>query len=225
MPLAGEYDVDDEGVPAERVLLVDKGVLKDFLRSRQPVRNYNASNGHGRLPGGFGSAAAAFGNLFVQAKQTVPEGELKTRLIERVKASGLKYGYLIRRIDFPSTANLEELQSMAQQMQKSGFVRTLNAPILAYRVYPDGREELVRGLRFREFSAKDLRDISAAADHPYVFNYVNNGSALNLADSGSDATTSTVICPSLLLESVDLARAEGDAGKLPLVPSPPLATH
>lgn len=220
--LAGQYDVDDEGVPAERVVLVDKGVLKNFLLSRQPVRTYNASNGHGRLPGGFGSAAAAFGNLFVQASQNIPEAQLKNRLLERVKASGLKYGYIIRRIDFPSTANFEELQSMAQQMQKSGFVRSLNAPILAYRVYPDGREELVRGLRFREFSAKDLRDIAAASDKPYVLNYVNNGSALNLTDSGSDATTSSVICPSLLLESVDLARAEGDAGKLPLVPSPPL---
>lgn len=225
VPLAGQYDVDDEGVPAQRVTIVDKGVLRGFLLSRQPVRTFNASNGHGRLPGGFGNAAAAFGNLFVEASQSIPEEQLKARLIERVKASGLKYGYIIRRIDFPSTANLEELQAMAQQMQKSGFVRTLSTPILAFRVYPDGREELVRGLRFSEFSAKDLRDIAAASDKPYVFNYVNNGSSLNLADSGLDATSSSVVCPSLLLESVDLARAEGDAGKLPLVPSPAVASR
>ena len=221
--LAGQYDVDDEGVPGERVTLVEKGVLKNFLLSRQPVRTFNASNGHGRLPGGYGSEAATLSNLFVQTGESVSEAQLKAKLVKRVKTSGLKYGFLIRRIDFPSTANLEELQSMAQQMQKSGFVRTLNSPILAYRVYPDGREELVRGMRFGEFSAKDLRDISAASNRPYVLNYVNNGSSLNRADSGSDATTSSVICPSLLFESIDLTRAEGEAGKLPLVPSPEIS--
>ncbi len=63
----GHYDVDDEGVPAERVAIVEKGVLKHFLLSRQPARTFNASNGHGRLPGAFGSEAAVIGNLFVQS--------------------------------------------------------------------------------------------------------------------------------------------------------------
>ena len=56
--LAGSYKIDDEGVPAERVVLVEKGVLKAYLASRQPVRTVTASNGHGRLPGAFGSEEA-----------------------------------------------------------------------------------------------------------------------------------------------------------------------
>ncbi|HEX4750908.1 MAG TPA: metallopeptidase TldD-related protein [Bryobacteraceae bacterium] len=221
-PLAGHYEVDDEGVAAERVVLVDKGTLKSFLFSRQPVRKFNSSNGHGRLPGSYGSEAAAIGNLFINADETVPEAKMKAKLMEAVKTAGLKYGILIRKMDFPSTANFGELQSMARDLQKNGYARTLNAPLLAYRVFPDGREELVRGLHFKEFSAKDLRDIRAASDRPYVLNYVNNGSSFDLIDISSDATTSSVICPSLLLESVDLGRIEEQSEKLPLVPAPAL---
>jgi len=221
-PLAGHYQVDDEGVPAERVLLVDKGALKGFLASREPVREYSASNGHGRLPGNYGSEAAVIGNLFVHADQTVSESQMKSKLIAMVKAAGLKYGLVIRRLDFPSTASLEELTSMARQLQKSGYARTLNSPSLAYRVYPDGREELVRGLRFRDFSAKDLRDVAMASDRPFVLNYINNGSSFNHLDSGGDATSSSVICPSLLFDSLDLARSENEPGKLPIVAPPSL---
>lgn len=220
--LAGAYKVDDEGVPAERVVLVEKGTLKAFLASREPVRFINSSNGHGRLPGPFGSEQAVPGNLFVEAHDTAKEKEMKAKLLEKVKTAGLKYGILIRRLDFPSVAPGEELRSMALQLQKGGYSRTLNSPLLAYRVYPDGREELVRGLRFKDFSAKDLRDISLASDRPYVFNYVNNGSSFNHSDAASSATTTTVICPSLLLDSLDMVKAENEPGKLPIVPAPAL---
>jgi hypothetical protein len=222
--LAGQYRVDDEGVPVERLVLVNKGVLERFLLSRQPVRKFSGSNGHGRLPGRFGSEDAVIGNLFAEAQGGVPEDQLRQRLIEKVNSAGLKYGLIVRRLDFPSTSNFQELQSFARQMQKSGFSRTLNAPLLAYKVYPDGREELVRGLRFGEFSAKDLRDITAVSSRRYVLNYVNNGSSLNLADAGGDATSSSVIAPSMLFDSVDLAPAESEAGRLPTVPPPSLVS-
>jgi len=202
--------------------LVDKGVFKSFLLSRQPIRKFNVSNGRGRLPGAFGAQQAAFGNLFVKAEQTSSEAALKSKLLEKVKSSGLQYGLIIRKLDFPSTAALEDLQAIGRQQQKGGFSRTLSAPLLAYRMYLDGHEELIRGLRFKEFSAKDLRDLESAGDHPYVFNYVNNGSSFNWTELGSDATTSSVVCPSLLFDNIELARAEGEAGKLPLVPPPAL---
>jgi hypothetical protein len=220
--LAGAYKVDDEGVAAERVVLVEKGVLKAFLASREPVKTITVSNGHGRLPGAWGTEMAVPGNLFIEASETTKESEMKAKLLEKAKAAGLKYGILIRRLDFPSSANGEELQSMGRQLQKGGYSRTLNSPLLAYRVYLDGREELVRGLRFKDFSAKDLRDIALASDQPYVFNYVNNGSGFNHTDAAPSVTTTAVIAPSLLLDSVDLARAENEPGKLPIVAAPAL---
>jgi TldD protein len=221
--LAGHYTVDDEGVPAQKVELIDRGTFKGFLMSRLPVRTFNDSNGHGRLEGPFGAEQPAIGNLFIQAAQPVTEIQLKAKLLEKVKAAGLKYGLLIRRMDFPSTSTLGDLQSLARQAQNSGYARTLNAPLLAYRVSLDGREELVRGLRFREFSAKDLRDVAAASDQPYVLNYLNNGSSVNIADLTTSAVTSSVICPSLLFDSIELARAQNEAGAAPVVPAHALA--
>ena len=223
--LAGHYQADDEGVMAQRVELVEKGTLKGFLFSRLPVRKFSGSNGHGRLPGPFGSAEAVLGNVFVQSANPVSEAQLRAQLLEKVKSAGLKYGLIVRRLDFPSTATLGDIQGMARQMEKNGFARTLNQPLMAYRVYPDGREELVRGLRFREFSAKDLRDLASASDRSYVFNYINNGSSLNIADLRTDATTSSIICPSLLFDSVDLSPAESEAGAPPIVPPPSLIAN
>jgi hypothetical protein len=223
-PLVGHYEVDDEGVPAQRVTIVDKGVLKGFLMSREPVRNWNGSNGHGRLPGPFETEEAVIGNLFVHASETVPESQMKQRLIDKVKTAGLQYGLLVRKLDFPSTSTAEELQELGKQAEKSGYMRTITPPLLVYRVYKDGREELVRGVRFGEFSAKDLRDLAAASDRPYVLNYINRGTSFNFADVGSSATMSSVICPSLLFDSVDTERAEDQVVKSPLVPPPALSS-
>jgi hypothetical protein len=221
--LTGFYEIDDEGVKPRSVTLVEKGTLKSFLLSRQPVKEYNASNGHGRLPGKYGAELPVIGNLFIRVEQPTPESGMKTRLLQQVKAAGLKYGILVRRLDFPSTASSEELQGMVREMRNSGYARTLTPPLLAYRVYPDGREELVRGVRFKEFSAKNLRDLIAASDRNYVLNYVNRGNGFNLADFGSDATTSSVICPSLLMDSVEFDRVQDEVRKPPVVPPPPLS--
>src|SRR5437762_410775 len=47
--LLGYYQFDDEGVPAERVTLVDHGVLKSFEMSRSPLVGFQHSNGQGRV--------------------------------------------------------------------------------------------------------------------------------------------------------------------------------
>lgn len=223
--LAGFYEVDDEGVSAAKVTLVENGVLKGFLMSRQPMRNFTASNGHGRLPGPYGGEMAVIGNLFVHASQKTPQSEMKAKLIERVQKSGLKYGVRIQSLDFPSTADVQDLEDIVREMQKKGYARTITAPLLAYKVYPDGHEELVRGARFHEFSAKNLRDLELASDTPYVLNYVNNGASFNIQGSASDATTSSVICPALLIEDVELGHAESESTKPPLVPPPSLVAQ
>lgn len=223
-PLAGAYHADDEGVPGTKVALVEKGVLRNFLLTRQPVGQFTTSNGHGRLPGLYGAQLPVLGNLFVEASQTVPESQMKTKLLEKVKQAGLSYGILVRRLDFPLAGNIRELQGMVHEMQSVGYARTVSPPLLAYRVYPGGREELVRGALFGEFSAKNLRDLALASAQPYVLNFVNNGTALGVPGP-TDATTSSVISPSLLFDGVELARAQSEQSKPPLVPAPALVSQ
>lgn len=222
-PLLGAYQVDVEGVAAKPVHLVDNGTLKSFYVTRTPVQTFSGSDGHGRIHGPFGEAYPLFGNLFFQAAVTVPNDRMKTKLIDLVKANGLKYGMLIRRMDFPSTASRLDMEEILKQAAAGGNSRIISPPILAYRVYPDGREELVRGVRFKDFSAKDLRNIVAASDAPYILNYLNNGVRFAWADAGSEVSMSTVVAPALLLESVDLGRSQDDLTKPPIAPAPPLS--
>ena len=73
-PLFGSYDVDREGVLAKPLSLVEKGVLKNYLLTRQPVQGFEGSNGRARMPGAYGASTAAFSNLFVSSSETAPPG-------------------------------------------------------------------------------------------------------------------------------------------------------
>ena len=145
--LGGSYKVDDEGVPAASVTVVDKGTLVNYLIGRVPIRDFPVSNGHGRASGS-GNTAPAPGNLFFRASKTSTREELKKQLLDECRNRGLKYGY---------------------------FVDTLGprlSPRMLYRLWTDdGREELVRGAVFSELDIRALRsDLVAAGDDPLVSN-------------------------------------------------------
>jgi TldD protein len=145
--LGGSYKVDGEGVPVRPVTVVDNGKLVNFLVGRQPIRDFPASNGHGRA-GGNGTIAPAAGNLFIRAAKTNSRAELKKQMLDLCRNRGLKYGY---------------------------YVDTLGprlSPRILYRVWADdGREEIVRGAVFDELDTRALRsDLVAAGNDPFVSN-------------------------------------------------------
>jgi len=220
-PLFGSYDVDREGVAAKPLRLVEKGILKSYLLTRQPVRGFEGSNGRARQPGAYGANAAGFGNLFVSSSETLPAGELKKKLIELSKTRGKPYGIVIRKMDFPSSATLDEVRRLLSGGDNSG--RPVSLPILVYKAYPDGREELVRGLRFRNFSARSLRDILAAGDDSNVFEFMDSAAPFALIGAASYASEASVVAPSVLIDDLDLRPLEGDYPKPPVVPPPSLA--
>ena len=98
----------------------------------------------------------------------------------------------------------------------------MSPPLLAYRLYPDGREVLVRGLRFHAFSSRLLRDITAASDDAYVLNFVNNGLPFALIGAGGYVAPSTVVAPAVLFDEIELERPQEERSKPPLVPAPPI---
>ena len=137
--LMGNYEVDDEGVRASRVSLVEKGQLVSYLLSREPIRDFPTSNGHGRASV-TGPPTSSLGNLIVQSSEGLTKDELKKKLIEVCTQHNLPYGY---------------------------YVETLGprlTPRLLYRVSTkDGHEELVRGAVFGDLDTRSLRNDIVAA--------------------------------------------------------------
>jgi TldD protein len=221
--LLGHYPFDVEGVAPKRVSVVEKGTLKAFLTTRQPVKNSSGSTGHARLSGSYGVRAAAASNLFINASQAKPAAELKAQLIEMIKQSGKPYGMIVRKLDYPASASLRQLQAMMQGiMQSGGTSRPVSPPALIYRVYPDGREELVRGMRFRSLNTRVLRDILAASNESYAFDYMNTGAPFAISGAGGYLAPTTVISPALLFEEIELDKSQDELSRPPLVPPPPL---
>ncbi len=200
--LLGHYLYDVEGVAPQPVTLVEKGVLKTFLLTRTPVfKDFPGSNGHARFTGSFGDQAPGFGNLFIRASQTAPEAGLKQKLMDMCKERNKPYGILIRKLDSPGSA---------------AGAHAVASPLLAYRVYPDGREELVRSLQFHGVSTRSFKDIVSASDENYVLDLIDTN------PRGTFITTASVIAPAVLFEELELAPIEEETPKPPIVPPPAL---
>jgi hypothetical protein len=216
----GHEEVDDEGVAEKPLSLVEKGVLKDFLRTRQPVRGYDESNGRARLSGSYGAEIPIPTNLLITAREKNSISDLKKKLIDLIQQRGLPYGMIVRKMDFPSSASIEEARKILSAGSSSGSSHPVSIPLYAYRLYPDGREELVRGERFKGVNARSLKDILAAGDDSVTFNYLDNGAPFALLGYGNGDAEVTVVAPSVLIDDVELSKVDDEMPKLPIVPAP-----
>jgi hypothetical protein len=219
-PLFGTYEVDREGVVPKPLTLVEKGILRNFLLTRQPVRGFGNSNGRAMLPGAFGANTAGITNMFVKSAETAPVPELKKKLIEMCRNRGKEYGVLVRKLDFPTSASFQELRQMMSHGAQSGGMPRVSLPVLAYRVYPDGREELIRGVRFGGLNARSLKDITAAGDDESVFEFLDNPAPFAVMGAGGYSSEACVVAPSLLIDDLELHKMDDELPKLPIVPAP-----
>ncbi|MCX6611073.1 MAG: metallopeptidase TldD-related protein [Acidobacteria bacterium] len=216
--LMGHYPVDLEGAKPQPIVLVEKGSFKNYLSTRIPTRDSKSTNGHARLPGSFGGYVAYSSNLFVKSEETIPAADMKKKLLEIVQQRNKPYGLLVRKLDYPSTASFEELRGALSGASS----RPAPLPLLVYRVYPDGREELVRGLRFRSLNVRALKDITLAGNDEAHFDYLANGAPFAVVGGGNYVFGCTTVAPSILFDDLELERPQVELPKLPVVPPPPL---
>ena len=159
--LAGWYQYDNEGQPAERADVIQNGILKTFLMSRAPVKDFGQSNGHGRGQPGL-MPTGRQGNLIVTSTKTVPDSEMRQKLIDEVKKEGKPYGLYFDDIEGGFTLTMRNLPQAFQVL-----------PVMVYRVYPDGRpDELVRGVDIVGTPLAALTHITITGDKQDVFNGV-----------------------------------------------------
>ncbi len=182
--LVGHYKFDDEGTPAADARLIENGKLTGFLTGRVPVSKRHRSNGHARSRR-HERSMSRMGVTILEATNGLDQATLREQLIDQVKQQGLPYG--IRIID----ATGGETATDSYDFQ--AFLGEVN---LASRIYPDGREELIRGINFIGTPLNAVHGIIAAGDQPVL----DNG----WCGAESGFVPVSTISPSLLVRHLEL---------------------
>jgi TldD protein len=199
--LAGAYDFDNEGSPSQHVDVIQNGVLKNFLMSRMPIKNFSQSNGHGRNQPGL-MPTGRQGNLIVTSSQTVPEAQMRQKLIDETKKQGKPYGLYFDDIQGGFTLTTRALPQAFQVL-----------PVIVYKVYADGRpDELVRGVDIVGTPLAALTRILTTGDQQHVFNGVCG------AESGQVPVAA--VAPAMLFSEMEVQKRAHEHERPPLLPPP-----
>ena len=195
--LFGTYRTDDQGVPAQRVNLIENGILRNLLMSRRPRKEFVQSNGHARAAS-LGAPQARVSNLFVRARDGKSNGDLTQSFLKSC-----------RELELPFCI---KITALLPDPSPNGAL--LSSPLLAYKVFPsDGHEELVRGVQMGEVTLRMLRDITAAGSDNFTYNTVLSG------DYWRGGLPVSISTPSLVVEEMEMKKGTATQEK------PALLTH
>jgi TldD protein len=199
--LAGSFEYDDEGMPAQRVVAVQDGVLKNFLMSRIPIAGFSHTNGHGRAQEGL-MPTGRQGNLIVTSTKTVSNSELRKKFIEEIKKQGKPYGLYFEDIEGGFTLTQRALPQAFEVI-----------PVMVWRVYADGRpDELVRGVDIVGTPLLSLNNVVLTGDKLQVFNGICG------AESGQVPVSASA--PAMLFSEIEVQRRATSADRPPILPPP-----
>ena len=232
--LIGGYKIDDEGVAAQKVEVIKDGTLKTLLTSRTPSAKGQTSNGHARRTADGGAFHGSATNLFVSGKGAMPRKALEQRLVSAAQQEGLKYGIVIRRFDDAAITSAPEFSRRELVSMIKSTDQALPPPtILAYKVYPNGKEELVRGVQLAEVPIRAWKDVLGVSKEMTVYNFLaatelqlqlklTGGTEDGFVPSGG--IESSVVTPDLLLKEIDLGGSSVGERPMPVVTKPAAAT-
>ena len=199
--LEGHYLFDDEGTAAQRVTVVEKGVLKNFLMSRSPIKGFPVSNGHGRRQFG-DDVVSRQGNLQIHSEKTVPYDSLRQMLISECRKQGKPYGLVF-----------DDISGGFTMTRRQGPQAFKVKPLLVYRVYADGRpDEVVRGVDIVGTPLTSFSKIMMTADDDAVFN--------GTCGAESGMVPVSAISPSILVSEIEVEKKEKEQEKPPILPPP-----
>src|ERR1017187_209887 len=193
--LAGQSKMDEDGMLSREVRVIENGILKTLLMSRDPVRGFDHSTGSRH------AGQAAPSNVIVTSSAGLSAADLRAKFIDLIKQRNRPFGIVVRRL------------------------RTANNVVLAYKVFPDGHEELVRGLQFVGMNPAAFKDIVAASKEPNFltmqYRPAQNGLGMMVMsfESEENATPVSLVVPSLLFEDATMRKLRVAS------PNPPVAGH
>ncbi len=199
--LMGMYPFDDQGVPGQRVVLIENGVLKNFLMSRTPVNGFDKSNGHGRSS--YGRAPMArMSNTIIESDNQYSKQELKKLLLEEVKKQNKPFGLIIKKMRGGET-----------NTSSYNFQAFRATPIVIYKVDPDtGEETPVRDIEIVGTPLVSVNKIVATGDDYGIFN--------GFCGAESGYVPVSTVAPSILVSEMEFQRTSSKKEKHPLLPPP-----
>ena len=199
--LNGRYDFDEQGVPAQRTVLIRDGRLEQYLLSRRPVKPFDRSNGHGRAAGAR-APIARMSNLVITSRRRVPEDELKRMLMAEARRQGKPYGLVVRDIVGGNTNTLS-----------LGYQAFKGSPRLVYRVdAATGKEELVRGVELVGTPLASVNKVLATGEVSRAFN--------GYCGAESGYVPVSTVAPAALVAELELQRVPRARDRSPILPAP-----
>jgi len=198
--LVGSYAFDNQGVKGQRVAVVEHGVFKSFLMSRTPIEGFPKSNGHGRAQAGY-IPVARQSNLIVQVSEPASKADLKKMLLEEMAKQHKPFGLYFDDIQGGFTLTGRTIPNAFNVL-----------PVMVYKVYPDGREELVRGVDLIGTPLTAFSRIVAGGDAPEVFN--------GICGAESGGVPVATVAPSIFISQIEVQKKQRSQERLPILPAP-----
>jgi hypothetical protein len=206
--------VDEDGVATHPTTLIDHGNLKTLLSSRVPVAGVEHSSGN-RLSGG-----TLPSHVIMSADSGLPADELRRKLLALAAAQGHDYAIVVRQLTNATTASQMDQQAFAMMMSGMGGNGPPLRALAAYKVYPDGHEELVRGMDIAGLNVGNFKDVVAVSKARTLYRTVYLSRA-NILSGGGGSGSVTYVTPSLLFSSVSVRKPRDSQPRPPVVPPPP----
>lgn len=199
--LLGYYKYDDQGVKGRKVTLVDRGILKNFLLSRTPVKGFSESNGHGRASIGK-PPMARMSNLIVKSDKEYSKQKLKELLIEEAKKHNKDFGLIIKKM----TGGETNTSSYDFQAFKA-------TPLVIHKVdVKTGKETPVRGVEIVGTPLISINRIVATGNDYRAFN--------GFCGAESGFVPVSTIAPSILISEIELQKTVSEKEKRPVLKPP-----
>ncbi|MBL8018741.1 MAG: TldD/PmbA family protein [Leptospirales bacterium] len=198
--MIGHFLYDDEGTPAQKAVLVEKGVLKQFLTTATPIPGQRETNGHARSQK-HERPISRMGNLLVVNRKPVDSDEMRERFIEEIKRQKKPYGIYVKdTLGGETGTNSYDFQAFKGEI------------LDASRVYPDGKEEPIRGVDFVGTPLSSLDAVVCMGDDPALDN--------SYCGAESGVVPVSTVAPSMLMRNLELQGQDRERYTQYVVPLP-----
>jgi len=214
--LFGGYKIDEQGVKPRNITLVKDGYLRTLLSNRTPIKRVEESNGHCRG----GSPMASNIRIDADKKFQASDKDLKTQLLKLCKQRDLPYGLIVKKVQNINIFNTQIFPLAYRKLEYTQFGSGRFMPVEVYKVYPDGREELIRGGNIIGIGTTAFKDIIKVGNNQSVLTYLQSPTWNPGNDRRYPEQLISIIGQSFLLEDGEYQLIESNFSKPPILNNP-----